>query len=352
MNNITLRSTLITFTSFIFVITAVNAWTGPSVPAPDGNVSAPLTISATSQSKTGGLDVGWLSAVGAVKVGYTTTACSAGIAGSLRWNTGVMEYCDGIDTWRSFGGSSTGGGSDSLYCKFTGKSASVSFSGTTNSFSMQSDCSISVDSTGYETITASTRPGNFGSCSESATQSDTVSCTSNSSVPIGDGWSMSTVGRTTASFDRTTGVLTCTAYAGVDAPNPSLLGSNSTTITPDPSLCSAGGGSVAETDPTVLSSVKDGVSWSEVTGKPAELDPTVPANIKDGIDWSEVTNKPADSSPSGTICGMYSNLNSSASALCKGYDPYRNGCPSGYSVVTTNLTQGMDVLSITYCVKQ
>lgn len=327
MNNPTLRSTLITLTSFILVVTAVHAWTGPSVSAPDGNVSAPLTISATSQSKTGGLDVGWLSAVGAVKVGYTATACSAELAGSLRWNTGVMEYCNGT-VWGPFVGSSTGGGSDSLYCKFTGKSANVSFSGTTNSLSMQSDCSISVDLTGYETITASTRPGSFGSCSESATQSDTVSCTSYSSVPIGDGWTMSTVGRTTASFDRTTGVLTCTAYAGIDAPNPSLLGSNSTTITPDPSLCSAGGGSVAETDPTVLSSVKDGVSWSEVT------------------------NKPADSSPSGTICGMYSNLNSSASALCKGYDPYRNGCPSGYSVVTTNLTQGMDVISITYCVKQ
>ena len=100
----TFRSALITVTSFIFVITMVNAWSGPSVSAPDGNVSAPLTISSVSQSKTGGLDVGWLSAVGAVKVGYTETACSSDLAGSLRWNTGVMEYCDGIDTWRSFGG--------------------------------------------------------------------------------------------------------------------------------------------------------------------------------------------------------------------------------------------------------
>ena len=107
----TLRSTLITFASFIFVITAVSAWTGPSVSAPDGNVSAPLTISATSQSKTGGLDVGWLSAVGAVKVGYTATACSAELAGSLRWNTGVMEYCNGT-VWGPFTGgiaSITGG---------------------------------------------------------------------------------------------------------------------------------------------------------------------------------------------------------------------------------------------------
>lgn len=102
----TLRSTLITLTSFIFVITAVNAWTGPSVSAPDGNVSAPLTISSVSQSKAGGLDVGWLSAVGAVKVGYTTTACSAGIAGSLRWNTGVMEYCNGT-VWGPFVGSAS-----------------------------------------------------------------------------------------------------------------------------------------------------------------------------------------------------------------------------------------------------
>jgi hypothetical protein len=62
-------------------------------------------------------------------------------------------------------------------------------------------------------------------------------------------------------------------------------------------------GIAVETDPTVNSSVKDGVSWGEVTNIPAdikdgdqglteELDPTVPSSVKDGIDWSELTGIP------------------------------------------------------------
>ena len=63
--------------------------------------------------------------------------------------------------------------------------------------------------------------------------------------------------------------------------------------------------SPTETDPTVLASVKDGVSWGEVSGRPAglddgddvgitiESDPTVPAAIKDGISWGEVSGRPA-----------------------------------------------------------
>ena len=282
-----LRSTLITFASFIFVITAVSAWTGPSVSAPDGNVSAPLTISATSQSKAGGLDVGWLSAVGAVKVGYTATACSAELAGSLRWNTGVMEYCNGT-VWGPFVGSGTGGGRGSLYCKFTGKSASVSSTGIYGPYSMQSDCSISVDSSGYETITANTRAGAFGSCSDSASQSDTVICNSQSQITgggEGDVWT--SYGRTTASFNRENGVLTCTTALGVGSPATDY-GSNSTTITPDPSLCNSGGG---EIDPTVPPSVKDGTDWSEVTGKPTALKGAIVAGCeKNGGCWGGIGN--------------------------------------------------------------
>ncbi len=60
-----------------------------------------------------------------------------------------------------------------------------------------------------------------------------------------------------------------------------------------------------ETDPTVPSSVKDGISWSEVSSRPAglddgddvgltsETDPTVPSSVKDGISWSEVSSRPA-----------------------------------------------------------
>jgi len=62
---------------------------------------------------------------------------------------------------------------------------------------------------------------------------------------------------------------------------------------------------IAETDPTVDPSVKDGVSWSEVSGIPAgftdgtddgitsESDPTVVASVKDGVSWPEVSGIPA-----------------------------------------------------------
>ncbi len=64
-------------------------------------------------------------------------------------------------------------------------------------------------------------------------------------------------------------------------------------------------GITSETDPTVLASVKDGVSWSEISSRPAglddgddvgitsETDPTVLASVKDGITWSEVSSRPA-----------------------------------------------------------
>lgn len=84
----------------------------------------------------------------------------------------------------------------------------------------------------------------------------------------------------------------------------------------------------------------------------SESDPTVPAYIKDGTDWSEVTNKPADMSPPGTICGMKSSISSAVDVLCKGVDFYRSGCPSGYNSGATILTQGMDTIGFSYCVKQ
>jgi len=61
----------------------------------------------------------------------------------------------------------------------------------------------------------------------------------------------------------------------------------------------------SETDPTVLASVKDGITWSEVSSRPAglddgddvgitsETDPTVLASVKDGVSWTEVSDRPA-----------------------------------------------------------
>jgi len=83
------------------------------------------------------------------------------------------------------------------------------------------------------------------------------------------------------------GVVLSYAYGGS---NPPIFGHNA--------------GEVEETDPTVLASVKDGVSWSEISGRPSglddgddvgltsETDPTVLASVKDGVSWSEVSGRP------------------------------------------------------------
>ena len=296
-----LRSTLITFASFILVITAVSAWDGPSVSAPNGNVSAPLTISAISQSKEGGLDVGWLSAVGAVKVGYTATACSVELAGSLRWNTGVMEYCDGIDTWRSFGGSSTGGGSENscltgtgLLTAYVGKSAShTAVDGSSNT-----TATISVNSGG----TAVTCSGDYGSATLTATNiSNGVNSSTGPSGLTSITYSFSAGFVCNATSNSAVSGVTLSSrvilpsygdilingnylYSGSKSWYTNLgegvIDSGSADLASGVSAlpgggvkdkCLSSGGSVAETDPTVLPSVKDGVSWSEVTGKPTAL---------------------------------------------------------------------------------
>ncbi len=62
MNNHILRNALVTFVSFIFVITIVSAWTAPSMGTtpPANNVSGPITVSITNQEKFGGLWLGSL----------------------------------------------------------------------------------------------------------------------------------------------------------------------------------------------------------------------------------------------------------------------------------------------------
>ena len=52
-----LRSAFITIGSFLFVITAVTAWTGPPGNPPNPNVAAPLNVSATAQQKAGPLGI-------------------------------------------------------------------------------------------------------------------------------------------------------------------------------------------------------------------------------------------------------------------------------------------------------
>jgi hypothetical protein len=64
-------------------------------------------------------------------------------------------------------------------------------------------------------------------------------------------------------------------------------------------------GITVESDPTVPSSLKDGISWDEIAGRPSGLDdgddvgitiendPTVPVWIKDGVSWGEISGIPA-----------------------------------------------------------
>lgn len=52
--------------------------------------------------------VGTVSATGAVQVGTSGLACSAGIPGAIRYNGGSLEYCNG-SAWTALGGGSTNG---------------------------------------------------------------------------------------------------------------------------------------------------------------------------------------------------------------------------------------------------
>ena len=96
-------------------------------------------------------------------------------------------------------------------------------------------------------------------------------------------------------------------------------------------------GITSETDPTVLASVKDGVSWSEVSNIPAgfadgvdntgitsETDPTVLASVKDGITWTEVFNRPAGLDD-GDQVGITSESDPQVGSITTNYIPKWNG---------------------------
>jgi hypothetical protein len=52
------RSAIVTLGSFIFVITALHAWQGPSTSPTNGNVDTPITVGSTAQTRLGGLGLG------------------------------------------------------------------------------------------------------------------------------------------------------------------------------------------------------------------------------------------------------------------------------------------------------
>src|SRR3990167_5791320 len=89
-------------------VTYVYAWTGPTATAPGGNTLAPINVGATGQTKSGGLWLGSLGADGgatiggSMRIGYTSATCNTGIAGTLRYNSGIAEYCNG-SSWCALG---------------------------------------------------------------------------------------------------------------------------------------------------------------------------------------------------------------------------------------------------------
>jgi len=103
------------------------------------------------------------------------------------------------------------------------------------------------------------------------------------------------------------------------------------------------GGILVETDPTVVASVKDGVSWAEVSG--------IPAGFADGVD-----NVGMATVPSGTLCGSFVNDTMwgsgwGAFAQCQGLNGWA-GCPSGYTFRATSYDQYSGAANYFYsCVK-
>lgn len=78
------------------------AWTNPSMSAPDGNVAGPLNTGSGTQTKAGSLGLqGSLAVGGGVKVGTVTATCNASTGGTLRYNTTnrCVEFCDEIE-WK------------------------------------------------------------------------------------------------------------------------------------------------------------------------------------------------------------------------------------------------------------
>ncbi|WP_409478174.1 tail fiber domain-containing protein [Pseudobdellovibrio sp. HCB154] len=78
---------------------------------------------------------------GAIRIGVDTSSCIAGLAGTIRYNAGVVEYCNG-STWVTFGAAGAGilaingltSGSQTFAFGSTGTTPNVSSTGTVHTF--------------------------------------------------------------------------------------------------------------------------------------------------------------------------------------------------------------------------
>ena len=88
------------------------AWTAPSSPAPSGNASAPINVSATPQVKNGALSVTGLAVFGNSLLqasSYLNWGATIGTAGyGIRDNAGAIEFKNSAGSWAGIG--SAGGG--------------------------------------------------------------------------------------------------------------------------------------------------------------------------------------------------------------------------------------------------
>ena len=91
----------------IFSAIIVSAWTGPTGTAPNSNVSAPLNVGSTSQTKNGVLGVNGLAVFGDTILGgpnsYLNFGATAGANGyGIRDNTGTLEFKNTGGGWNNF----------------------------------------------------------------------------------------------------------------------------------------------------------------------------------------------------------------------------------------------------------
>ena len=100
----TLKS-LLTITIFTLGLTALYAWSGPTATPPLNNIEAPINVGILDQVKSSGLGITNLVADlvisgSRVQLGDSNDTCNSSTAGSIRYRSLSMEYCNGTE-WKA-----------------------------------------------------------------------------------------------------------------------------------------------------------------------------------------------------------------------------------------------------------